>query len=224
MDPILDETGLKVLTDGLLERGFEPTNTESFPWNMKHVGKISRVNVYWHHRQHEALSLTITVDWESARTRFRPPYEAQNQFQVPITWKSVTAAIGRALRAQAEIEASAQPRVPGVPDRMDQPPGLSEAGERAWQTLVGFFKKNGLTYMGGGTAFYSPQEWAARKESVGDVAAILVVVYDGGEHRAAFEPEHRDDVRLSEQMTAALEKEGFYFERWYSWASGVYAL
>jgi hypothetical protein len=226
MDPILDEGGLKVFTDWLLERGFEPMtplNTDR-PWNMEHQGKISAVKVYWFNSTYRGLKLEVHVDWETTRTRIRPAAIRARQHYVELTWKGATAAVIRALELQQEIDASAQPRVPGVPDGMEQPPGLSEAGARAWRTLVGFFKKSGLTHTGGGTAFYSPEEWSNRKESVGDVAAVLVVTYDGGEHRAAFEPEHRDDVRLSEAMTAALEKEGFYFEPWYSWASGVYAL
>lgn len=104
------------------------------------------------------------------------------------------------------------------------PYGVSSGGREAWRVIMAFLKEHGLVYSGGACkVFYSPEEWA-QKESVGEIGAMLVVTYDGGAHRPVFAPDHRDDYVLQEQLTAALEREGFYFEQLYSWASGVYPL
>lgn len=104
---------------------------------------------------------------------------------------------------------------------ISKPPGLSAAGEKAYEVIVSVLQRFGATYTGGCTAFYSPKEWADRDESYGR-DSHLIVVYDGGSHRAAFEPECQEETVVHSAMTKALEEAGFYIEPGTGWYGAVY--
>jgi hypothetical protein len=120
------------------------------------------------------------------------------------------------------------------------PIGLSPSGFLAHESIVDFLQAKGLTNTGGCRAFYSPQEWAERGEEYGK-RSILVVVYDGGDLRPAFNmdaaydadcalvqefgrPEGYQPYALLEAMQAELKKLGFYFEECTRWYGAVYPI
>ena len=62
----------------------------------------------------------------------------------------------------------------------EMPEGLSPKGEAAYDAIMACLKKHEATNTGGCRVFYSPQEWAERKETYG-TKAELIVVHDGGD-------------------------------------------
>lgn len=105
---------------------------------------------------------------------------------------------------------------------IEKPAGLSEIGEKAYAAIVSVLQRYDATYTGGCTAFYSPKEWADRDEDYGR-DSHLIVVYDGGSHRAAFEPECQEESVVHEAMTKALEEVGVYIEPCTGWYGAVYS-
>jgi hypothetical protein len=105
---------------------------------------------------------------------------------------------------------------------IEKPAGLSETGEKAYEAIVSVLKRFKATNTGGCTVFYSPKEWADRDESYGR-DSHLIVVYDGGDHRGAFEPEGRADMALHKAMTKALDEIGVYVEPCTCWYGAVYS-
>lgn len=103
-----------------------------------------------------------------------------------------------------------------------KPPGLSEKGTKAYEAIVAVLRRFEATNTGGCTAFYSPKEWAARDEKYGR-DSHLIVVYDGGDHRGAFEPECQAESAMHTAMTKALEEAGFYIEPCTGWYGAVYS-
>lgn len=104
---------------------------------------------------------------------------------------------------------------------ISKPPGLSEKGAKAHEIIVSVLQRFGATYTGGCTAFYSPKEWADRDESYGR-DSHLIVVYDGGSHRAAFEPECPEETVIHTAMTKALDEIGAFIEPCTGWYGAVY--
>lgn len=102
-----------------------------------------------------------------------------------------------------------------------RPLGLSEAGKRAWEAVVRLLVERGLTHTGGCRAFYRPVEWKGLGHEFG-LTSDLIVVYDGGDLRAAFTLDERCYV-LVEQMQAALGQAGCRLEECTRWYSAVYA-
>jgi hypothetical protein len=106
-----------------------------------------------------------------------------------------------------------------------RPAGLSPAGNKAYDTIVDFLVKHGMTYTGGSKAFYSPAEWAARGEEYAR-NAVLIVVYDGGELPYVFNMDRAseaDNYQRMEALQKALRKSGLHAEESTHWYSGIYA-
>lgn len=73
---------------------------------------------------------------------------------------------------------------------------------------------------GGCRAFWTPEEWQARKEQYG-TNSKLVLVHDGGD-LARFCSYDYQDYDAVERLNQALEKAGYYFEQCTTWYSAVY--
>ena len=90
--------------------------------------------------------------------------------------------------------------------------------------------KHKATYTGGCVAFWSPSAWRERGEARG-LNSELIVVYDGSDLRRFFNMDACSDARpgsrnryaLYEEMQAALEKVGLYFEECTGCHSAVYS-
>lgn len=117
-------------------------------------------------------------------------------------------------------------------ETMQMPEGLSPLGKKAYEAIMSHLRKNDATDTGGCKAFYSPQEWEDRGERYG-TGSVLVVVYDGGDHRRFFNldsafvynPVKGHDVACydwHEGMGAALGEVGLYFEECTGWFCAVY--
>jgi hypothetical protein len=226
---------LMVLEDQFEERGLRriPKPSSEYEWTVgvpqswdKEIG-IARVSVYWfgnygHGNDLSSSRVEVNLTWDSSRTRMKVPREIQQnrlgmvRANITNVLEAVDAAIGMAKKLNANVV----PDDPTVPRGMSMPDGLSLSGKLAWQTFVKFFVQHGLKYTGGGTTFYSPEEWEARREPYSQ-GGVLVVTYDGGEPREAMTGE---DEGLYEQMQEALNAQGFYFEAGTSWSGGVYRL
>ena len=140
-------------------------------------------------------------------------------------------------RASREVEwAASQANALGIHKLnkghdLDMPPGLNDAGQRAYKLIVEYLKRHNLTNTGGCKAFYSPTEWKDREEVYGS-DAHLVVVYDGGDMRPVFnigvayydDCATRKPYSLYEGMQAALREAGLYFDECTSWYSAVYSV
>lgn len=108
-----------------------------------------------------------------------------------------------------------------IEDDNAKPEGLSEAGEKAYQTIMNVLTKNHALDTGGCKTFYSPAEWKARGEEYG-LDAELIVVYDGGDVRPFFSYEYGDTA--AEVMDAALASVGLWSEPCTYWYSAIYKL
>jgi hypothetical protein len=130
-----------------------------------------------------------------------------------------------------EFPTGQRPTFP-VRDDLAKPKGLSEAGSKAYETIVALLRKQEATRTGGCKAFYSPAEWAARGEKYGE-GAELVVVYDGGDlmrffsldacYNELYDAPVERRYATYEGMQTALEAIGLYFEECTSWYCAVYA-
>ena len=120
---------------------------------------------------------------------------------------------------------------------LDMPDGLDDAGRRAHEIITAYLSAHGRTATGGGKAFYSPTEWAAREEKYG-TESHLVVVYDGGALRPVFSMDAayeldcahyqktgdgREPYALYEGMQEKLREAGLYFEECTRWYAAVYS-
>ncbi len=116
------------------------------------------------------------------------------------------------------------------------PKGLSPKARKAYETIVKFLKDREMTDTGGCKAFYSPQEWKGRGEQYGR-DGILIVVYDGGDHGAAFNMDAcldnaeflraeglkvKNPYETHEAMSAALSTVGCWVEECTGWYAAVY--
>lgn len=97
-----------------------------------------------------------------------------------------------------------------------RPHGLSEAGNKAYDAIMATM---GDVETGGCRTFYSPAEWAARGETYGRNAE-LIVVYDGGDVSSYFTYDY--GFTLAEKMSDALSKVGMFAEQCTGWYSGIY--
>lgn len=115
---------------------------------------------------------------------------------------------------------NAQQRATALKD-LGMPEGLSNDGKKAWEVIHKFLmEQDPDTYTGGCRAFYSPEQWKARKEQYG-TTGVLVVVYDGGDVGQYFGLDHECYV-LHEAMRQALHKAGFWAEECTCWYSAIY--
>lgn len=73
---------------------------------------------------------------------------------------------------------------------------------------------------GGCKVFYSPKEWKSRGEQHGD-GSVLVVTYDGGDHREFFNYDY-ESVDSIADMDNALEKAGYMHEPINHWSTAIY--
>jgi hypothetical protein len=104
----------------------------------------------------------------------------------------------------------------------DKPQGLSPKGEAAHAAIMTFLLKKELCSSGGCKVFYSPEEWAARGEEYG-TRSELIVVYDGGDHRCAFNMDC-ECYKTIEALQEELHKIGCFFEEATCWYGSVYKM
>jgi hypothetical protein len=109
-----------------------------------------------------------------------------------------------------------------IAEDLKMPEDLDEDGRQAWEIIVNNALEYNLTYTGGCRAFYSPKEWAARKESYG-ADSKLIVVYDGGEIRELFDP-YSLSFKPFLDFKDKFAKAGFFAEPATCWYSCVYKL
>lgn len=105
-----------------------------------------------------------------------------------------------------------------INDDLRKPEHLPPLGEVAYRTIADFLKSHNRLHTGGCRAFYSPQEWLARREAHPGPHAVLIVVHDGGDLAPIFNWAYEDYALLNE-MRSTLERQGFYCEAvtcWYS--------
>lgn len=107
-------------------------------------------------------------------------------------------------------------------DDLERPEGLSEKGNAAYYAIRYFLKEKHLEGTGGCKAFYSPAEWAARRERYG-AKSELVIVYDGGDVGDAFSHD-RECYGLIDQLATRLRELGLYSEECTGWYSAVYKI
>ncbi len=108
---------------------------------------------------------------------------------------------------------------PDAPPFLDMPAGLGPDGKLAWAVVVDVLKKHELCWTGGCPAFRNPTDF-------GDVdkygeGSVLVVVYDGGLVREAFEPRHHDQAPL-EELQEALGAQGLFADVCTHWYAAIY--
>ncbi len=103
-----------------------------------------------------------------------------------------------------------------------RPANLSPQGDKAYDTILAFLRQKGALETGGCKSFYSPEEWKARGEQYGR-DSLLIVVYDGGDLPPYFSLDHSAPTyKRFEEMTAALEAAGFWWEECTGWYSAIY--
>lgn len=102
------------------------------------------------------------------------------------------------------------------------PPGLSEQAQQGVEAILDLAEAERSVHTGGCRAFYSPTQWAARGETFGQ-GAELVVVHDGSELARYFSYD-REDYDAIERMSDRLEPLGLYAESLTAWATGLYAV
>lgn len=73
---------------------------------------------------------------------------------------------------------------------------------------------------GGCKAFYTPDEWKARKEKYG-TDSVLIVVHDGGDLAHYFNYDYQA-YKSIEAMDKALDSLGFYAEPCTTWYTAIY--
>lgn len=103
------------------------------------------------------------------------------------------------------------------------PEGLSAAGRKAYEVIMGVLKDADMMYTGGCKAFYSPSDWADRGEMYG-TESELVVVYDGGDLRYFFslDADMETSYTFTTRMNKALEAAGFRSEECTRWYAAIY--
>lgn len=100
------------------------------------------------------------------------------------------------------------------------PKGLSAKGRKAAQAILKVLKKYDAADSGGCTVFYTPARWKERGEDYG-TESLLVVVYDGGDHRQFFNMDC-ERYKLHEEMRQALHEVGCYPEECTGWYCAIY--
>jgi len=179
---------------------------------------------YTDRRPGETLSFRVTYDSDQVDPSiFVSDKEMIRQFDNPKIDLGVDGVPGvlrvldRVDACMVEIDAQFIPRLPGVPEGMRRPGGLSDAGNLAYDILLAFFKKHELTYTGGCTTFRAPSSSGYQYAR----GAELVVVYEGSNVKPAMSLDGYD-YELNEKMQRALELGGMFFEEGSSWYGGVY--
>lgn len=104
---------------------------------------------------------------------------------------------------------------------LKKPDGLEPAGEKAYETIMAFLKAKKLTYTGGCKAFYSPAEWAQRKEDPIGPNGVLVVVHDGGDLAPVFNISY-EQYALGDEISAKLKEHELWFESATCWYGVVF--
>ena len=108
-----------------------------------------------------------------------------------------------------------------LPPEFAKPEGLSPLGEAAYETITKFLAAQELTYTGGHTkVFYTPAEWAERKEKYG-LTSELIIVHDGGDHGEAFSYDKENYVAI-DLMNTALGHLGLHAEQCTIWYTAIY--
>lgn len=104
----------------------------------------------------------------------------------------------------------------------DKPEGLSTRGNAAHAAIMTFLLKKDMCSSGGCKVFYSPSEWQARGEEYG-TKSELIVVYDGGDHRMAFNMDG-ECYHTIDELREELAKVGCFFEEATCWYGSVYKI
>jgi hypothetical protein len=102
------------------------------------------------------------------------------------------------------------------------PDGLGADGRKAAETIRDFFVDKGITYHGGGGAFYSPVQWSDRGEVHG-TDSLLIITHDGGDHAGAFNLDY-EQYALREQLQRRLRLDGLFVDACTCWYSAVYRI
>lgn len=103
------------------------------------------------------------------------------------------------------------------------PEGLSEAGQKAAEAIVAYFKSlevDDFEVYTDSRVFYSPQEWEERGEKYGRNSE-LVIVYEGSDLYHWFNY-NSSWIGFTEKMTEELEAVGVYSEECTSWYCAIY--
>jgi len=111
----------------------------------------------------------------------------------------------------------------GLPTKEESlrcPEKLSAEGKRVYDVIMTVIRE-GIDDSGGCKAFYSPVDWKARGEDYGHTSE-LVVVYDGGDIGVYFD--RFGYTTLRDEMNAALEAAGYYYEPATCWYGCVYPI
>lgn len=98
------------------------------------------------------------------------------------------------------------------------PNGLSDNGRNAAQAIYDFCKSRGLLDTGGCKVFYSPAQWAERKELYG-LTSELVVVHDGGDHRSALTLDY--GILYFDRLFWHLDAIGLFHQQCTGWYSCI---
>lgn len=108
-----------------------------------------------------------------------------------------------------------------VPPDFAMPQGLSAEGRAAWHAITSLLGQHDALKSGGHThVFYSPEEWAAKREQYGE-GSELIVVHDGGSHAPYFNGDYGASQLLT-RMTLALAKVGCYPQPMTCWGTAIH--
>lgn len=102
------------------------------------------------------------------------------------------------------------------------PEGLTEDGQTAWKAIVTLLmSEDPRMSTGGCKAFRSPQFHLETQGEKYGKGSVLIVVYDGGDHRPYFTLD-AECYDLVERMQQVLSAVGFYVEECTGWYAAVY--
>lgn len=102
------------------------------------------------------------------------------------------------------------------------PDGLTEDGQTAWKAIVTLLmSEDPRMSTGGCKAFRSPQFHLETQGEKYGKGSVLIVVYDGGDHRPYFTLD-AECYDLVERMNGMLEPLGMYIEECTGWYGAVY--
>ena len=103
------------------------------------------------------------------------------------------------------------------------PAGIQDDTARAVKLIRSFIRRQRpAANSDGGRTFYSPSEWALRKEEYG-LQAVLIINHDGG-GLAPYCDYARGDSGKLQRFAQFLQSHGFLLEQCTCWYSAVYKI